>query len=222
MGIVTAIMNNIQNSFGNAEITTSVILTVLLMTLAMSIFEFLVYLAVSRRSFYNRSFHISLTILPFFISMIILCLQSNIVITLGTIGALAIIRYRTAVRDPIDMLYILWSVFIGITCGCRLYEVCILTSVFVTLILIVLENLGTAKRPFIIVFDCAPEKEEAVLASLNSGLKRLEIKSRSFAGGEMHDTVEAVPKDADRLTALLKELEITRFSVISYDAENII
>ena len=218
MGIVTAILNNIRNSFGNAEITTSIILTVLLMTLVLSIFEFLV----SRRSFYNRAFHISLTILPFFISMIILCLQSNIVITLGTIGALAIIRYRTAVRDPIDMLYILWSVFIGITCGCRLYEVCILTSVFVTLILIVLENLGTAKRPFIIVFDCAPEKEEAVLGSLKNGVKRLEIKSRSFAGGEMHDTVEAVPKDADRLTALLRELEITRFSVISYDAENII
>ena len=98
-------------------------MAVLLMVLVMSVYEFIVYRLVSHRSFYNKSFNISIAALPFFIATIILCLQSNLVITLGTIGALAIIRYRTAVKDPVDMLYILWSVHTGIVCGCQLYEV---------------------------------------------------------------------------------------------------
>ena len=102
-------------------------------------YEFIVYRLVSHRAFYNRSFNISVTVLPFFIATIILCLQSNLVITLGTIGALAIIRYRTAVKDPVDMLYILWSIHIGIVCGCQLYEVAVLTSLLVTIILLILE-----------------------------------------------------------------------------------
>ena len=78
------------------------------MVAILAIYEFFVYRIVSHRSFYNKSFNITTAILPFFISSIILCLQSNLVITLGTIGALAIIRFRTSVKDPVDMLYLLW------------------------------------------------------------------------------------------------------------------
>ena len=222
MNLINAVAANIQSSFENSEVTTSVILSVLLVTLILSIYEYIVYLSVSHRSVYNRAFQINLAVIPFFISMIILCLQSNLVITLGTIGALAIIRYRTAVKDPVDMLYILWSVFIGIICGCRLYEVAILTSLLVTLVLIVLENLKLSKKPLIIVFDCSPENEESVLLSLKSSVKRMEIKSRTCAGNEMHDTVEVIAKDSGLPAKILKESQADRFSIISYDAENIL
>jgi ABC-type spermidine/putrescine transport system permease subunit II len=103
--------------------------------LLLPVYEFVIYRVVSHRAFYNRSFHISIAVIPFFISTIILCLQSNIVITLGTIGALAIVRFRTAVKDPVDMIYILWSIHTGIICGCQLYEVAVLTSLLVTIVL---------------------------------------------------------------------------------------
>ena len=130
------IFENIINVFANENITTTVILSVLLMILILSVYEFFVYRFISHRSFYNKSFNIAITILPFFIGTIILSLQSNLLITLGTIGALAIIRFRTAVKDPVDMLYLLWSVYIGIICGCQLYEVGVLTSLFVTVLLV--------------------------------------------------------------------------------------
>lgn len=104
------IFENIINNYSNASISTVTIISVLVMVLLLSVYEFIIYRFVSHRSFYNKSFNITIAILPFFISTIILCLQSNIIITLGTIGALAIIRFRTAVKDPVDMLYLLWSV----------------------------------------------------------------------------------------------------------------
>ena len=94
---------------------------------------------------------ILITILPYFISTIILCLQSNVVITLGTIGALAIIRFRTAVKDPVDMIYLLWSIHTGIICGCQLFPVAIITSIAVTILLLVLEHVHFGRKPFIII-----------------------------------------------------------------------
>ena len=146
------IFENIIKSYANESITTSTILSVLLMVAILAIYEFFVYRMVSHRSFYNKSFNITTAILPFFISTIILCLQSNLVITLGTIGALAIIRFRTSVKDPVDMLYLLWSVFIGIICGCQLFEVGVLTSVVVTIVLIALEHINFGRKSFVLIF----------------------------------------------------------------------
>ena len=135
------IFENIIGSYSNESVSTVTIASVLLVSALLAIYEFFIYRFVSHRAFYNKSFNITIAILPFFISTIILCLQSNIVITLGTIGALAIIRFRTSIKDPVDMLYLLWSVYIGIICGCQLYEVGVLTSILVTIVFSITGNL---------------------------------------------------------------------------------
>ena len=140
---MNSVFENIFNSYSNSSITSVTIFSVLIMAAIMAIYEFAVYRLVSHRTFYNKSFNITISVLPFFIATIILCLQSNLVITLGTIGALAILRFRNSVKDPIDMLYLLWSVFIGIVCGCQLYEVGVCTSIVVTIVLIILKALIT-------------------------------------------------------------------------------
>ena len=112
MNIMGRVIENIFNTYTEPAVGTVQLLSVLLMVLAMAFYEFVVYRLVSHRAFYNKSFNICIVILPFFIATIVMCLQSNIVITLGTIGALAILRFRTAIKDPVDMLYLLWSVHI--------------------------------------------------------------------------------------------------------------
>ncbi len=151
MNIIVNVLDSIKTNFSSSLISATVIITVLIMVALVSLYEFAVYKLVSHRTMYNKSFNICVAVLPFFIATIILCLQSNIVITLGTIGALAIIRFRTAIKDPVDMLYLLWAVHTGITCGCQLYEVSILTSIVVTVVLLVLENLKLGKKPYVIV-----------------------------------------------------------------------
>lgn len=183
MSALRNIMENIQNGYTNPILHTTVVISVLIVVLILCAYEFAVYRLVSHRAFYNRSFNICIAVLPFFISTIILCLQSNIVITLGTIGALAIIRFRTAVKDPVDMIYLLWSIHTGIVCGCQLYEVAVLTSLMVTIVLLALENLSFGKSPFIIVFHCQKEDEPEVLRIIRENTKRYRIKSRNYLEG---------------------------------------
>ena len=217
------IFENIINSYANESITTSTILSVLLIVAILAIYEFFVYRMVSHRSFYNKSFNITTAILPFFISSIILCLQSNLVITLGTIGALAIIRFRTSVKDPVDMLYLLWSVFIGIICGCRLFEVGVLTSVVVTIVLILLENINFGRKSFVLIVR-AEEDVETDLTNLFKERKiSYKFKSRNYTSKGFDYAIELTYKNIQELSQQLSKMEkIGKYSLIEYDADDIV
>lgn len=212
----------ISDSYGNPVLTTKVILSVLLMVLILCAYEFAVYRLVSHRTFYNKSFNICISVLPFFISTIILCLQSNIVITLGTIGALAIIRFRTAIKDPVDMLYLLWSIHIGIVCGCQLYEVAVLTSIVVTVVLLALENVSFGKLPLILVIHCDEEQETELFQAIGSQTKKYRVKSRNYTGRGIDFVLEISVKDPSLLVAEIKKTGIDRLSLIEYDSDSIL
>ena len=222
MNTIVHAFENIKNTYDNSFITGTVIISVLIMVLALSLYEFLVYRLVSHRSFYNKSFNVCIAIMPFFISTIILCLQSNIVITLGTIGALAIIRFRTAIKDPVDMLYILWSIYIGIVCGCQLYEVAVLTSVTVTVFLLVLNNISFGRKSFVLVFRCQPASEEEILEEIKIQCGKYHIKSRNYSSKGMDYVIDLSMKDPGLLANRLREMNIERFSIIDYDGEEMV
>ena len=223
MNRLLSYLSDIMDQYHYTELPARVILLVLLSVLLLSVYEFLVYRVVSHRAFYNKSFHISVAVLPFFISTIILCLQSNLVITLGTIGALAIIRFRTAVKDPVDMVYLLWSVHTGIVCGCQLYEVAVLTSLVVTIVLLVLENIGFSRRPFVLVVHSSENAEAAVTNLLKGYTKRYKVKSRTVTAQGMDLAIECSVTEPEKLTEALRALpEAERFSLIEYDAEDIV
>lgn len=220
---MNTILENIRNSYYNPGIYTSVIVSVLIFVLILSTYEFIVYRLVSHRSFYNRSFNICIAVLPFFISTIVLCLQTNVVITLGTIGALAILRFRTAVKNPVDMLYLLWSVHIGITCGCQLYEVAVLTSLIVTIVLIAMEYVSIGKRPFVMVLYCSPEDENVIVDAIAAHTKKYRIKSRNFNSNGMSMVMEISVKYPDELSKSIRDIEsVEKFSIIEYDSDDIL
>lgn len=220
---MNTVLENVVNAYSDSVLHTSVIVAVLSVVLLLSVYEFLVYRIVSHRAFYNRSFNVCIAILPFFISTIILCLQSNIVITLGTIGALAIIRFRTAVKDPVDMLYLLWSVHTGITCGCQLYEVAVLTSLIVTIMLIALEYFPMGRMPFVLVLNCAPEDEGQVLERISGQTKKFRVKSRNFTDRGLDMVVELSVKYPEKLSESVRAAEsVRKFSIIEYDSDDIL
>ena len=217
------IINNITDAFHSSIISNTTIVAVLALVLVFSVYEFLVYRFVSHRSFYNKSFNIAIALLPFFIATIILCLQSNVVITLGTIGALAIIRFRTAVKDPVDMIYLLWSVHTGIICGCQLYPVALFTSLIVTVVLIVLENVSFGKKPFVLIVHTDTNKEKDIIKVLKNNTKKYRIKSRSVTNKGCDYAIElSVKNPADLSTKLSKVKAIKKFSIIEYDADDIV
>lgn len=222
MDFVKNILEQVKVNYASPILYASVIAAVLLVVLCLSTYEFLVYRFVSHRAFYNKSFNISLAVLPFFISTIILCLQSNIVITLGTIGALAIIRFRTAIKDPVDMIYLLWSIHIGITCGCQLYEVAVLTSLIVTIVLLIAENVDFGRKPFIMVLHCEDSREEQVMEVMSENTKKYRVKSRNYKGSGIDFVFEFSVKDVLALANAIKDIEINKFSIIEYDGDDIL
>ncbi|MBQ6494674.1 MAG: DUF4956 domain-containing protein [Bacilli bacterium] len=217
------IFENIFNTYSNESITTITIISVLLMVLFLAVYEFLVYRFVSHRSFYNKSFNITIAILPFFISTIILCLQSNIIITLGTIGALAIIRFRTAIKDPVDMLYLLWSVYIGIICGCQLFEVGVLTSILVTIVLVVLDNINFGRKPFILILHSNEDIESELIDSFKNKKISNKFKSRNYTNKGYDYAIELRTKDIEGLKSeLSNNKNVSKYSIIEYDADDIV
>lgn len=220
--VINQIFENMKGAFRNPGIGVSVIAAVLIMVLFLAVYEFFVYRVVSHRSLYNKSFHISISVLPFFISTIVLCLQSNIVITLGTIGALAIIRFRTAIKDPVDMIYLLWSIHTGIACGCQLYEVSILTSAVVTLVLLVFENVSFGRKPYLLVCQCDKKEREGIIKILSQYTKKYRIKSRNYTKDGLNLVIEFAAKNVDLLMEKLAECGTVQFSIIEYDNEDII
>ncbi|MBR2290287.1 MAG: DUF4956 domain-containing protein [Clostridia bacterium] len=217
------VFENIINTYSNESITTTSILAVLLMVTLLAVYEFFVYRFVSHRSFYNKSFNITTAILPYFIATIIMCLQSNLVITLGTIGALAIIRFRTSVKDPVDMLYLLWSVFIGIICGCALFEVGVLTSVFVTVVLIILEHINFGRKPYVLILHTNSNAEEELTQLFKSKGISYKFKSRNYTSKGFDYAIELTYKNIQELNdELSKNERVSKYSIIEYDADDIV
>jgi len=217
------IFESITNNYSNASITTTSIIAVLIMVTLLSVYEFFVYRFVSHRSFYNKSFNITTAILPYFIATIIMCLQSNLVITLGTIGALAIIRFRTSVKDPVDMLYLLWSVFVGIICGCQLFEVGVLTSVFVTVMLIILEHINFGRKPYVLILHSVKNIEEELTNLFKSKKVGFKFKSRNYTSKGYDYAIELTYKNIQELNdELSKNERVSKYSIIEYDADDIV
>lgn len=217
-----SILQNLFNGYGSLVVRTSTVFAVLLAVLFMAAYEFAVYRLVSHRAFYNKSFNISISIIPFFISTIILCLQSNVVITLGTIGALAIIRFRTAVKNPVDMVYLLWSIHIGITCGCQLYMVAIITSLFATIVLLIMENVSFGKKPLVLVAHMQENLQCNLESIVGKYAKNYKVKSRNYNKGGVDYIIELSVSDIEGLSADLRENQIAKFSLIEYDSDDII
>jgi len=224
MGLIQALANQIMNSLQNQEIYTSAVLAVLAVAGILAVYEFIVYQAVLHRSLYNKAFNISIAVLPLFISTIILCLQSNLVITLGTIGALAIIRFRTAVKDPVDLIFILWYLHTGITCGCQLYEMAVITSLVATVALVILGHVNKRMKSHILVVHCKSAQEEENLRTLlEKCAKRYRVKSRNYTEKGMDYVFEIVVKEAGNLACNLEQAEmVERFSLIEYDSDDVL
>ena len=210
------------NHFNNPALTRSTILSVIGMVLILSLLEFLVYRLVSNREFYNRSFNICLAVIPFFIATIVLSLQSNLVITLGTIGALAILRFRTAIKNPVDMLYILWSVHIGITCGCQLYELAVITFIVVTLLLIAFEFIKIGRSSYVLVFHSDDDKGFDFAGVLKDVKCKYTVKSRNYTSTGIDYVVNLSKCDTEQVVSALKDAGIQKISLMEYENDDIV
>jgi hypothetical protein len=216
--------NNLSMGFNNEALPSQNILAVLSMLTLLSVYEFFIYRFVTKRSYYSKQFNIALAVLPYFIATIIMTMESNLMITLGTIGALAIIRFRTAIREPMDMIYLLWSIHNGVVCGSGLYGVGILTSVVVTLVMLLLNALPLTKAPLLLIVHArAAETENEILGVLCGLCRYYKVRSRNINAQGLDLFIEIRTKSESLLLEQLAKVEgVANISLSSYDGEHIV
>lgn len=215
----------LKKSFLNSFVATGVdrldVCLIIGMTLVISLYIFFIYRIMNRKNFYNKNFNISLVALALITASIIISIQSSVVVSLGMVGALSIVRFRTAVKDPLDLVYLFWTLSVGIICGVGLFEVAIMFAIVVTIILFALDNLPIAKTPVILVVqgnrrDLEPEIMECV--KLNA--KYYKVKSRNISKGQLNLIVEVRVKTAENLLQRVCDIEGVEYaSVIDHNGE---
>ena len=184
------------------DITTGKIMATLFVTGLLALYIFFIYRLVTRKVFYSKSFNISLAAMALITAAIILAMQSNLVISLGMVGALSIIRFRTAVKDPMDLAFLFWAISIGIICGAGLYEVALVTSVAVTIFILVLDLLPVAKAPMILVVNSSKmDGEQEILDVVGKYAKAYKVKSRNLSQGRLDLVVELRVKEESCLVS---------------------
>lgn len=221
MGFKDVFKQSFLEGFTSMDISAGRILATFAVTCILACYIFTIYRLMTRKSFYSKGFNVSLAALSVITAAIILAMQSNLVISLGMVGALSIVRFRTAIKDPMDLVFLFWSISIGIICGAGLYEVALLTCLVVTVLLLVLENLPTSRAPMMLVVSLSDaEKEDEVIGLVKQYSCYHKVKSRNLSGSAMDMVVELRTKEEGTLVKQVAALEtVQSASLIAHDGE---
>lgn len=221
MSFKDVLKKSFMSNYSAADITAIDIIVILGITLFFALYIFFVYRILTRKSFYNKSFNISLAALALITAAIIIAIQTSVVVSLGMVGALSIVRFRTAVKDPLDLVFLFWSIAIGIICGVGLYSVAAIMSVVVTVMVFVLDKLPVAKAPIILVVQASyVDMEKDIISVVEKYTKYFKVKSRNITPDQLNIIVELRMNDNGQLVQELCELDgIEYASMIDHDGE---
>jgi len=180
MSFSDIIKKSVINSFTPSDMTGTQIAVVLLSTFLIALYIFFVYRFVTRNTFYNKNFAVAMAIIAVVTAGIILAMQSSFVISLGMVGALSIVRFRTAIKEPLDLLFLFWSIGTGIVVGAGLFSVGVILAAIVTIGLMVLQIIPAISSPELLVVKINDKKAESgVFAIINKYTSNYKVDSKS-------------------------------------------
>ena len=209
------------NSISSSDITVQDVIVVMILTAVLAVYIFFIYRVLTRKTFYNKAFNISLAAMAMITAAIILTIQSSIVVSLGMVGALSIVRFRTAIKDPMDLVFLFWAISIGIICGARLYAIAIVASLFVTAMLMLLDLIPVAKVPKLLVINAdGLDTENAVMAVVKKYSSYSRVKSRNLTDKQLDLVIELRVKEEQQMLGQLSGIEqIRSVTLLEHDGE---
>ena len=184
-------------------------------------FIYLSYYLSHKGTIYSKKFNASLVVLTVLTGTVMTVIGNNIALSLGMVGALSIVRFRTAVKDPMDLVFMFWSIVAGIICGVGLAEIAILMSLILTVGIVVLDKLPVAKAPMILVVNASDvDAEKRIMDAVARYAKYSTVKSRNMTGNTLDLIVELrTAAGSELLKDILQEEGITSASLLSHDGE---
>ena len=198
------------------------IVVALLVSFVLGLFIYFVYTKTFKGVMYSSSFGISLIAMDLITTLVILAVTSNLIASLGMVGALSIVRFRTVVKEPLDLVYLFWSITVGIIVGVGLIPLAIIGSVVIGLILFLLINRKSSNIPYVVVISCAGDQAEAqAIYLLKSHTKKNVVKAKSVSREGVELTVEVRLKEASSqfVNALLSIEGVNNATLVSYNGD---
>ena len=181
MGFQDILKKSFIQGYMDVNISGRSIALILTTAAIFGLYLFVVYRVVNRRAVYSKSFNVSLVAMAVITAAIIIAIQTSMVISLGMVGALSIVRFRTAIKDPMDLMFLFWSIGVGIMCGAGQFMLCGLLCIGLTVLILVLEGIPVIKAPMILVISMDKTVSEDTLSGiLKAHSKFYRIKSRSL------------------------------------------
>ena len=223
MSISDVIRNKFVEEF--TAISVGTLVTTMLLSFLLGLFVLIVYRLTYSGPSFSKSFALSLVMLSMVTALAILTVRSNVVLSLGMVGALSIVRFRTAIKDPMDTVFMFWSIVAGIITGAGYVTVAILATLLLGVLFMVI-NLLTGHlngSAYLVVIRYADRAEGAVKNKL-AGLGKYKLKSRSMKEDETELVIEAKlsKKNMDSLAALLDAEGVSDVNIISYNGTTLL
>ena len=197
------------------------IITVLGVTFLMGMFIFYIYKKTFQGVLYTQSYNVSLVMISLVTALIIMAISSNIVLSLGMVGALSIVRFRTAVKDSMDIVFMFWAISIGITNGAGFFKISFIGMVVVSSVLLILTKFKSTSSPYLLIINYTEDKHINIMDYLKNKVGKFNLKSKTVANNLVELSIEVRIDNSD--TSFVNELSksegITNAVLISYNGD---
>lgn len=204
-------------SFGAVDFAIAMVLA-----FALGLFIFWVYRHTYNGVMYSSGFGVSLMAMTMITTLVILAVTSNVVLSLGMVGALSIVRFRTAIKEPMDIAYLFWAIAVGIVLGAGLIPLAVFGSVFVGAVLWVFVNRKTSDHPYIMILHVkSGDAEKQALVKVEEFVKKQVLKSKTVSREGIELTLEVRLKGEDsRFVNEIGELDgVENAVLVSYNGD---
>lgn len=194
----------------------------ILLAFGIGLFIFFVYKKTYQGVMYSSSFGVTLIALTMITSQIILAVTSNVVLSLGMVGALSIVRFRTAIKEPLDIAFLFWSIAIGIILAAGMIPLAVIGSVTIGLILLIFVNSKSHKNPYILVLSCINhETEIQAMKYIDTQVERCAVKSKSAQNGlvEINMEIRLKEDNTDFINSLSSIYGVNSAVLVSYNGD---
>ena len=211
--------NFLENFTGTISI--QMVIITLLFALVFSLVVFYVYKLTSKNTIYSKSFNVTMSLISIITAGVVLSMQANIVVSLGMVGALSIVRFRTAVKEPRDLLFLFWSISNGIIIGAGVYSLVFIMAIVLTIGLLVFDLLPSNKIPYLLVVNISDNNVyDKIVDTLIVNSVKYKVKSRNVTKGSTDVVFELSCKSLELLVDDLNKIKgITSYNLISQDGE---
>ena len=209
----------LDNFTSNISIPT--ICVTLIYAFLLSLFVFFIYKLTTKGVIYSKKFNISMSLMSIVTAAIVLSMQANITVSLGMVGALSIVRFRTAIKEPRDLLFLFWSISNGIIIGAGIYSIAIILAIVLGIAMIFYDIIPEKKTPYLLVIYFKNIKTRDIEIILKSYKIKYRLKSENLSSKESSYIYELkVKKDKEFINELLKIKGVNEVNLLSQDGES--